>query len=125
MFVVTYASYVFAFLISPADISQLAIGTIRLLPFLRIMAVRSCCLRCSSHPRQQRLLGVTQIVGHLQVHPEFHRRIDAEPLQSDPCCETIRTHTAAADSLSGKIVSRGKVAVLEAAPRALARRGAM
>ena len=27
-----------------------------------------------SYPRRQRLLGVAQIVGHLQVHPEFRRR---------------------------------------------------
>ena len=29
-----------------------------------------------SHPRRQRLLGVTQVVGHLQVHPEFRRRFE-------------------------------------------------
>ena len=32
-----------------------------------------------SHPRRQRLLSVTQIVSHLQVHPEFRRRFEKRP----------------------------------------------
>jgi len=35
-----------------------------------------------SHPRRQCLLGVTQVVGHLQVHPEFRRRFEKRS-QSD------------------------------------------
>ena len=39
-----------------------------------------------SHPRRQRLLGVTQVVGHLQVHPEFRRRFEkrSQPDRRDP-----------------------------------------
>jgi len=33
-------------------------------------------LRPHRHPAGQRLLGVTQVVGHLQVHPEFRRRFE-------------------------------------------------
>jgi hypothetical protein len=36
----------------------------------------SVFLNALSHPRRQRLLGVTQVVGHLQVHPEFRRRFE-------------------------------------------------
>ena len=32
-----------------------------------------------SHLRRQRLLGVAQVVGHLQVHPEFRRRFKKRP----------------------------------------------
>ena len=32
-----------------------------------------------SHPRRQRLLGVTQVVGRLKVHPEFRRRFEKRP----------------------------------------------
>jgi len=32
-----------------------------------------------SHPRRQRVLGVTPVVGHLQVHPEFRRRFENVP----------------------------------------------
>ena len=40
-----------------------------------------------SHPRRQRLLGVTQVVGHLQVHPEFRRRFEkrSQPDRRVPC----------------------------------------
>ena len=36
-----------------------------------------------SHPRGQRLFGVPQVVGHLQVHPELRRRLEK---RSQPDC---------------------------------------
>ena len=38
--------------------------------------------RYSSHPSRQCLFGVTPIVGHLQVHPEFRQRLEKRS-QSD------------------------------------------
>jgi hypothetical protein len=40
-----------------------------------------------SHPRGQRLLGVMQVVGHLQVHPEFRGCFEkrSQPDRRIPC----------------------------------------
>src|SRR6266404_889778 len=62
----------------PHNICRLALGRLR---FYR----RRSCVSCQhtpvvfdalSHLRRHRLLGVTQVVGHLQVHPEFRGRFE-------------------------------------------------
>ena len=40
------------------------------------MPARSVVFDTLSHPRRRRLLSVTQVLGHLRVHPEFGRRFE-------------------------------------------------
>jgi hypothetical protein len=90
------------FLIAPANVSRLAIGTIRLSPssVLRILQNAPLVFDTLSHPRG-RLLGVTQVVGHLQVHPKFRRRFEkcSQPDRRIPC-EALVLEAAIASGLA-------------------------
>ena len=50
-----------------------------LLLTFRLTQGASVFLDTLSNPHRQCLLGVTQVVGHLQVHPEFRRRFEERP----------------------------------------------